>query len=93
MDWLFYAFLATVVVHIVATPILVADVAGSFPDFHKSLGGHGVLFKPFKQLDLIWWILTRQYSKTSKNGFHRYDLYLANLLLFAILGISLAVSS
>jgi hypothetical protein len=91
MDWIFYALIATVVFYLVSTPILVANIGERFPEFHKSLGGDSVFFNPFKQLDLLWWIINRRYAVGSDRSFHRFDLYLANLALFVLLAIAFAV--
>lgn len=92
MDWTFYAFIATVVFHFVGTPILIADLRERYPEFHKSFGGGWVFFSPFKQLDLIWWAITRQYADATGKAFHRYDLYSLNLVLIILFGIAFAVS-
>ena len=92
MDWIFYALIATAVLYLVSTPILVADVGDRYPDFHKSLGGNRVFFNPFAQLDLLWWIITRRYSVDSGKLLHRYDLYLSNLVLFVFFALTFAIS-
>lgn len=91
MEWIFYIFIATIVVYIVGTPVLIADIGESYPDFCKRLGGNGVFFNPFKQLDLLWWIITRHYTADVGKRFHRYDLYLTNLVLVIIFGIATAI--
>ena len=91
MNWIFYAFIGTIIIHLVATPILIADIGGHYPDFHKRLDGDRVFFSPFKQLDLCWWIITRRHTAKTQKLLHRYDLYLANLILAVVLGIAVAV--
>ena len=91
MDWIFLAFIATVIFHFVGTPVLIADLKESDPEFYKRIGGGSVFFSPFKQLDLIWWAITRRYADATSRAFHRYDLYSLNLVLIIMFGIASAV--
>ena len=93
MDWIFFAFIATLIIHLLGTPVLIADLEESYPEFHKSLGGSTVFFNPFKQLDLIWWTITRRYADATGKALHRYDLYLLNLALIILLGVTFVVSN
>ncbi len=90
MNWIFYAFVATIIIHLVGTTVLIADIGENYPSFHKRLGGDRVFFSPFKQLDLCWWIVTRRYIAESRKVLHRYDLYLGNLVLAIVFGIATA---
>ena len=91
MDWVFNVGFATAVLHIVSTPILVADMATRHPECHRSIGGDKVFFSPFKQMDLLWWIITRQYAAKSNRSFHPYDLYLCNFSLCVMSFVTLAI--
>ena len=90
MNWLFYVFMATIIFHLIGTIALVTDIGEHYPEFYKRLNGYGVFFSPFKQLDLILWIVTRRYIANTDRVFHRYDLYLANLILALVFGLAAA---
>lgn len=83
-DFFFLVLMLTVVLHILGTLVLVKDLETYDPEFYKSINGMGVFFNPIKQFELIAWIVTRKYLKSSDSVIHRYDLYLLNLAVFVV---------
>jgi hypothetical protein len=85
IDWLFYGFIISVVIYLVGTIILIADIGKNYPEFYEELDGLGFFFNLFKQMDFLFWIITRRYMVGTSKGFHKYDLYLGNLIVVIVL--------
>lgn len=84
-DLIFYGFIVSIVIYLVGTVILIVDIEKNYPELHEKLDGIGFFFSPFKQMDFLFWIITRRYMVGANKRFHKYDLYLANLILAIVL--------
>ena len=83
-------FMISVIAYLVAAPLVHRDLKNSDPAMYSELGAYFYL-NPFRQLEFLWYIVTRKYAQ-KHTGFHRYDLFLFIIVVFAISFFAYAVS-
>lgn len=84
MSIAFYIFMLSIALYIILGVFIVIDMKTRFPGEHNRLGGMSIFFNPFKQLDLLMFLLSRKYAAQGSGGIHKYDLFILNFIVLVV---------
>ncbi len=79
-DTVLMLFFVSLILHALIVVFIIIDMNKRFPDMHEKVGGVHIL-NPYKQIDVLIFLLRRKYVIDNENTFHPYDFFLLNLLV------------
>ena len=73
----------TVILNVVIMYAIFFDIRNNHSEKFKELSDTSVLFNPFKQMDLFYFLVSRKYLEKNQR-FHKYDIFIINLSIIII---------
>jgi hypothetical protein len=80
MDYALNFFLIGAILGVFINLFIIMDMKKRFPDFYKKIGGIQIL-NPYKQIDVLIFLLSRKYIVDQQKKFHIYDVFILNLII------------
>lgn len=91
IDYPIFIFIICGVLYFFISAFVVSDMKKEFPDYYKRFGGMNNI-NPIKQVDLFVFLILRKYLDGCDNKFHKYDVFVFNLIIWLLSFILLMVT-